>query len=443
MAEKKKIMILVHPASGHVNPMCGLVYELCKQKDTEVIFYSVKKLKDTVEKTGAIYRNFCKEFTPPPIHINEQRLGINVLLNRLVSTANHILPQLISEVENEKPDLIIYDGFFLVAKYLLEVLKKRNAHRVPKSVMFIPQFVYTERVIQIMREHAKENLWSKLSILPILKDQIYLNWKFGMSVYNPLKLFIAINDHLNVVGVIPELQPNIEEFDSTFKFVGSCISEDVRSVERYQDDKELESFINQFEPKEIDSEIKSDLKLIYMSLGTIFNANFFIYETVIEAIKILDQQSENRSSELRVIISVGDFCFKQFDEKISSGEFQLPENILIRAKVPQLEILKRADLFITHCGMNSTNEAIKYAVPIIGLPLEGDQPMVAKRVCDEMSIGIRFDPLKINSDELAIAINRILNEDSFKKNITNLSHISAKYNGPVDGAKVIMDYLNQ
>ena len=34
-------------------------------------------------------------------------------------------------------------------------------------------------------------------------------------------------------------------------------------------------------------------------------------------------------------------------------------------KVPQLEILEKNDLFITHCGMNSTNEAIKYAVPII------------------------------------------------------------------------------
>ena len=445
MESKTKIMVLAPPASGHVNPMCGLVYEICRQKEVEVIFYSEEKFQNTIDKTGAKFKSFCKEITEPQFQIDGQRYSVTYILSQKINYTFDVLPQLISEVETEKPDLIIYDSFFTPAKYLLEVLKTRDFPKTPKSVMFLPQFVINDRMVQSLRENAKETIWSMFSFITIFKDQLLLNWRFGISIYNPIKLLISSNDHLNVVGLIPEIQPYIEECDSTYKFVGSCISEDLRSAENYQDDKELESILKQIEVKQLGNNNKSDLKLIYLSLGTSFNINFFIYETVIEAVKNFNQKADRhlKSSQFRVIISTGDVCFNHFNEKISNGELTLPENILIRAKVPQLEILKRADLFITHCGMNSTNEAIKYAVPIIGLPLEGDQPMVAKRVCDELSLGIRFDPLKLYSDEIATAIDRVISDESFKKNISDLSRTSAKYNGPVQGAKMIMDYLNQ
>ena len=445
MSEKKKIMVFVPPASGHVNPICGLIYQLCKQKGTEVTFYSDEKYRKTVEQTGARFKSFCKEMTHPQFQMDGQRFSISFVMSRMLLYTFDVLPQLIIDVENEKPDLIIYDSFYMPAKYLLEVFKTRKFPKVPKTLMFLPQFVINDRMLQSLRENANESIWSLLSFATIFKDQLYMNWTFGISVYNPIRILLSKNDRLNIVGVQSELQPFVEEFDSTFKFVGPCICENVRSFESFKDDTELESFLSQFEVKEVDSNNKSDVKLIYMSLGTVFNANLFIYETFIDAIKTFDQKSGRafKSSQFKVVISVGDFCFKQFNEKISKGEFQLPENILIRPRVPQLEILKRADLFITHCGMNSTNEAIKYAVPIIGLPLEGDQPMVAKRVCDELSLGIRFDPLKLDVDEVGNAINRVLSEDSFKSKIIDLSRISAKYNGPIEGVKIIMEYLNQ
>jgi hypothetical protein len=372
------------------------------------------------------------------------------MLHLMIDKSHALLPSLIQDIEKESPDLILYDSFFTPSKYLLEVIKARQRNRTlkvkaPKTVMFAAQFPVNERLVKSIRENAKETIWTIFSLISAFKDQFWLSWTFGMSVYNPLKLLKSTNDQLNVVGVTRELQPYVDEFDNTFKFVGSCIAEDVRSIEIYKDDTELESFLNQFEVKQVGSSNTSDLKLIYMSLGTIFNANLFIFETVIEAIKNFDQKPGRvfKSSQFKVVISVGDLSFKQLNEKIATGELILPGNILIRPKVPQLELLKRADLFITHCGMNSTNEAIKYAVPIIGIPLEADQPMVAKRACDELSLGIRFDPLKLDTDEIATAIDRILSEDIFKKNITDLSLISAKYNGPVESAKIVMDYLNK
>ena len=179
-----------------------------------------------------------------------------------------------------------------------------------------------------------------------------------------------------------------------------------------------------------------------MSLGSLFNANFSVYDRAIEAFKKFDKNNiyNYNSNQLRIIISAGS-TLKDFNQKINSGELVLPENILLREKVPQLEVLKRADLFITHCGMNSTLETIKYGVPIIGLPLDADQPTNAVRICDGLSFGIRLNPETFTPEQLAHSIDQVLSDVKFKANIQRMSEISAKYNGAAEGAKILTDYL--
>lgn len=253
-----------------------------------------------------------------------------------------------------------------------------------------------------------------------------------------------VKEHMKIVAVFPELHPRVNNYDNKHNFVGQCVSEEIRN-QNFENDHQLKSMLDLFPIRDESNVSKNGLKLIYMSLGTVFHSNTFIFDHFIEAIRNYDKKpgQKFKSSQFRAILSVGDKSMESFEKRISTNQLNLPENILIREKVPQLEILKRAHLFITHSGMNSISETIKYAVPIISIPLEGDQQINGIRSCDELQLGIRLEALKTTSDMFCDTIERVLADEKYAKNIKRMSDISAKYNGRVEATKLIMNYLNQ
>ena len=105
------------------------------------------------------------------------------------------------------------------------------------------------------------------------------------------------------------------------------------------------------------------------------------------------------------------------------GDYHLDQNILLFASVPQVDVLKRASLFITHAGMNSASETIRYAVPVICIPQFSDQPLVAKRICDELKFGIKLNSSseEFDSDLVKRTVYQVLNDKSFLSNILEFS----------------------
>lgn len=262
-----------------------------------------------------------------------------------------------------------------------------------------------------------------------------------------MTLILGLERNLKIIAVFPELHPKSNEYDSKHKFVGQCASEEVRKYD-LNEDPGLKSVLDLFPIKE--NKVQStqqdeELKLIYVSLGSVFHCNSSIFEKIIDAIRTYNVNPNRKmsSSQFRVVISTGEKSLETLNKKVSEGKLIMPDNILLRAEVPQLEILKRAHLFISHCGMNSTSETITYAVPIVSIPLEADQHLNGKRICDDLKLGVRLDALKLTVDIIADAIDEVLSDEKYTKNVQEMSAISAKYNGAVEGAKIITDFLNQ
>jgi len=88
-----------------------------------------------------------------------------------------------------------------------------------------------------------------------------------------------------------------------------------------------------------------------------------------------------RSTDYYVCMSIGKKC-----EVSQLGEF--PQNYLVKSFLPQLKILKRANVFITHAGFNSVNEALYFGVSMLALPQVNDQHKVDKRLVS-MELGMK------------------------------------------------------
>ncbi|CAN6175019.1 unnamed protein product [Urochloa humidicola] len=98
-------------------------------------------------------------------------------------------------------------------------------------------------------------------------------------------------------------------------------------------------------------------------------------------------------------------CGKPFLWVVRASETtKIPENFADKAKErglivtwsPQLEVLAHPAVgcFVTHCGWNSTTEALCSGVPMVAMPQWTDQPMNAKYIEDVWRVGVRVRPDK-------------------------------------------------
>merc|ERR1712137_697361 len=116
---------------------------------------------------------------------------------------------------------------------------------------------------------------------------------------------------------------------------------------------------------------------------------------------------------------------------------QVPENVLVARSVDQPGLMEWANVFVTHCGQNSCNEAVMNGVPTIATPFFGDQITNANRF-EELGCGIQqcflkpydcghggfngmfFDPMAVTAGSLAESVRRILEEPQFLRNMRGL-----------------------
>ncbi|XP_044271524.1 UDP-glycosyltransferase UGT5-like isoform X2 [Tribolium madens] len=103
---------------------------------------------------------------------------------------------------------------------------------------------------------------------------------------------------------------------------------------------------------------------------------------------------------------------------------EAPKNVKIMNWLPQQDIIGHPNIraFITHGGLLSTTEAVYYGVPIIGIPVFGDQKSnIAAAVSNGYAIEV---PLaKLTEEMLSEALNEILNIPKYKENVQKRSKL--------------------
>ena len=106
---------------------------------------------------------------------------------------------------------------------------------------------------------------------------------------------------------------------------------------------------------------------------------------------------------------------------LTADEFRAPGNVVLVPFAPHTLILPHADLVVSHCGHGTVLKALTYGVPLVCIPLRGDQPDVAARVV-HAGAGVRLSP-DASVLQIATALQQVLNDPKFREAAQRLAAI--------------------
>lgn len=164
--------------------------------------------------------------------------------------------------------------------------------------------------------------------------------------------------------------------------------------------------------------------LVYASFGTAQNAHLELYRVLLAAVDGLD---------IQLVLSQGGATHLDLPAT-------LPPNVLTVPFAPQLEMLHRAALMVTHAGMNSTLECLAAGVPMVAVPISHDQPGVAARIAWS-GAGLHIPAPNATPETLRNAIAQVLAEPNFRAAARGLSNTIRETNGLAKAASIVEQVL--
>ncbi|MDM9384587.1 glycosyltransferase [Chlorogloeopsis sp. ULAP01] len=159
--------------------------------------------------------------------------------------------------------------------------------------------------------------------------------------------------------------------------------------------------------------------LIYASMGTIQNRLMNVFHCIAEACDGLNVQ---------LVISLGG----------SNPDYLkgLPGKPLVVKYAPQMELLQKATLTITHAGLNTVLESLNNAVPMVAIPITSDQPGTAARLA-WTGAGVKVPLARLSIPKLRTCIQEVLSQDSYKNNASRLQAAIQRAGGVRRAADIV------
>ncbi|SHH82234.1 glycosyltransferase, MGT family [Streptomyces sp. 3214.6] len=315
-------------AHGHVNPSLEVIRELVA-RGHRVTYAIPPVLADKVAGTGAEVKPWHSTLPSPD---DDPSAWGDTLLDNVepfLADAIQALPQLIETYDGDEPDLVLYD----ITSYPARVLARR--WDVP-AISLSPNLVAWKGY----EKEVAEPLWAE----PRKTER-------GKAYYARFHAWLeenGITEHpddfaghpaRSLVLIPRALQPHADRVDeSVYTFVGACQGDRVSEGDW---------------PRPAGAE-----KVVLVSLGSTFTDRPDFYRECVRAFGGLPGW--------HLVLQIG-----RHVDPAALGV--VPDNVEVRSWVPQLAVLRQADLFVTHAGAGGSQEGLATATPMIAVPQAVDQ----------------------------------------------------------------------
>ncbi|KAH0705067.1 hypothetical protein KY290_009768 [Solanum tuberosum] len=407
-SNKSHILVLPIPVQGHINPMVQFSKRLASKgvnKVTLVTIYSISK--NMPKESGLInIESIPHDDESPPQNIDPMLEWFHLLVSKNLTKIVEKLS------DSEYPvKVLVFDSMATWAIDLAHQLGLKGAAFFTQSCSLSAIYYHMDlETTKVSLDGSDVSLPS----LPLLAKEDLPSLIYDTDLYPTLRGLI-FSQNINFkkadwlfFNTFNALEKEVIDWLRTqcrIKTIGPIIPS-MYLDKRLKDDKEYG--LSLFKPnsetcmKWLDSrEIGS---VVYVSFGSLANLG--------------EQQMEELASGLMM----SDFCFlwvvRATEENKLTEEFmsKSKEKCLIVNWCPQLDVLSHQAVgcFFTHCGWNSTLEALSLGVPMVAMPQWSDQPTNAKFISDVWQTGVRVKAGEngvVNRDEIASSIREVMREE--------------------------------
>ena len=373
------------PAHGHVNPTLPLVRELTA-RGHHVLYYNAEAFREKIESAGAQLVPIDAYIPPAPDDIS-RRVGVDfsLLMEMGADTALALKDKVLQDAAEHHPACVIGDSVCLWGKLLGRRLG------LP-FVCSTTSLAFNAHTAGLMKQRPVEILCMMLG-MPRIERKLRLLREHGFDAPDLISLIQNDSETPTVVYTSRLFQPMAETFGERYAFVGPLV------MQRY--------------PRQ-----RHDRPLVYVSRGTVLHDAPEFYKSVLRALSGMDCDA---------ILSIGDAVDP-------AGLGPLPDGVRVFPRVNQLEVLSRADVFLTHCGMNSVSESLLCGVPMVLFPQHGEENAVAIR-CEQLGAGLRLK--RPSARCIQSALETVLQDDRYRRAAQAVAQDFAQCGGSAEAADFI------
>jgi MGT family glycosyltransferase len=406
------------PGTGHINPMTALARRL-QQRGHTVVIFGIADIEMQVRAAGV---EFCligqSDYPPGTLRELDRRLGeqkgistFKFTVERVRNTALMILRDGPQAVRSARVDALLVDEADMggnVAEYL--GLPFISIACFPPLIQDdrIPPFCFGWKAGRSWTSRLRNRLGFRL--LSRIASPIFsvVNLQRRAWGLKPLKRSTDALSPLAQIAQLPAaLEFQVGELPTILHYTGPFVD----AGQRIKVD---------FDWSRLDGR-----PLVYASLGTLQNGSRDIFEVIAGACADLHVQ---------LVISLGGGLDPE-QLGILSGD------PLVVKYAPQLEIVKRAAVVITHAGLNTTLESLAEGVPLVCIPLGNDQPGVAARVAAR-GAGVVVSRKRLRAKRLRSAVKAVLEEERYRRAAREVQASMLQIDGLEQAADIIEGTLN-
>lgn len=388
-----RILIVVPPLTGHINPALSVAAEL-RYRGHEVAW--------------ALHRELVPDLLPADAEIHALPALSSLELGQRCSglrglesvrffyeqfclpLARASLQPLQDIVETVQPDLMICDHQMLAGALVARALE-------------VPWFTLASTNVSILKMSGVIDAWLEEQFAGVQRD-------YGVPV--------QARPDFSSYGVIvfsSEAMPGgkYAYYEAPYHFVGPAFTH---------------------RPLELEfpwRELRSDAARMLISLGTVSrDRGVRFYEVMMEALADLTLADSYLTRRALQVVMVAPQELRE----------RAPANFIVRPRVPQIELLAHMDAVLCHAGHNTVCEALSFGLPLIVAPIRDDQPIVARQVIDA-GAGLFMRYGKVTVAAARAAVETVLREPGYRDGALRLKESFRGLGGAIHAASILERFV--